>query len=86
MISNAGIVHVRFPFSKKFENSEILDPINDSQFYNWYPLKYIFHRIHMYIIIIINVFALVTTRNIYIPICRLYRQCELTINFTMLQM
>lgn len=46
----------------KFENSEILDPINDSQFYNWYPLKYIFHRIHMYIIIIINVFALV-----YIP-------------------
>lgn len=55
MISNAGIVHVRFPFSLKFENSEILDPINDGQFYNWYPLKYIFHRIHMYIIIIINV-------------------------------
>lgn len=25
----------------KFENSEILHPINDSQFYNWYPLKYI---------------------------------------------
>lgn len=68
MISNAGIVHVRFPFSMKFENSEILDPINDSQFYNWYPLKYIFHRIHMYIIIIINAFALVTTWNIYIPI------------------
>lgn len=52
----------------KFENSEILDPINDSQIYNWYPLKYIFHRIHMYIIIIINAFALVTTWNIYIPI------------------
>lgn len=53
----------------KFENSEILDPINDSQFYNWYPLKYIFHRIHMYIIIIINVFALVNydLEHIYIP-------------------
>lgn len=69
MISNAGIIHVRFPFSMKFENSEILDPINDSQFYNWYPLKYIFHRIHMYIIIIINVFALVNydLEHIYIP-------------------
>lgn len=80
-------VHVRFPFSMKFENSEILDPINDSQFYNWYPLKYIFHRIHMYIIIIINVFALVTTWNIYIPMQIIQTtECELTINFTILQM
>lgn len=58
-----------FPFSMNFEKSEILHPINDSQFYNWYPLKYIFHRIHMYIIIIINVFALVNydLEHIYIP-------------------